>query len=107
MRRRRHGRALTRRYGIPAPGEVKLSMDQRHAYKEILRLLRNNPGMTRSELRVEMQSWSIHRAVVERVLSVAERRGHVEVRGGRYYTTSRGADASFGTLLRGGDHAAT
>jgi hypothetical protein len=86
--RRRYGRAAARpRYGLPE--------EQRHAYRAILVAMNNNPGQTRWMWRHWMQMDGTHKAVTDRVLSTAERRGHVAVHEGRYYITPKGIDAAW------------
>ncbi len=91
QRRYGHGHKL---YGLPPPGEFQpgWSVDQRHAYREILQSLWHNQGVTKSWWRHWMTQHGLHKAVTERVLTLAERRGHVDVHEGRYYLTPRGFD---------------
>ena len=79
--RRRYGRA----YGLP--------VERRSSYSIVLWWLNDNPDLTPGELRREMQEAGTHKAVTNRILSIAERRGHVRVRAGRYSITPRGVAA--------------
>ena len=90
MRRVRRSSTLRRRYGRSHYG---LPVGQRHAYSNTLTVLHNNPAATRDQLRHWMQQEGVHKAVTNRVLSIAEQRGHVYVRGGRYSLTGRGIEA--------------
>ncbi len=95
MRRRRRGRS--RLYGLGPQRH-----DPKRVYSEILQTIRNNPGQTRSMLRHWLTQEGVHKAVTERVLSTAERRGHVEVVGMRYYLSLAGFDALHPALRRAG-----
>ena len=90
--RRRYGHG---RYGLPAPGNFRSNydVDPRHAYRATLVTLYNNPRTPRHLLRQWMTSRGQHKAVTDRVLSTAERRGHVQVGAGHYTLTNRGIDS--------------
>ena len=95
---RRRGSALRRRYGhygLPAPGKFRphYDVDPRHAYRATLATLYNNPHTARYELRRWMTDRNQHKAVTNRILDTAEKRGHVQVRAGRYSLTDRGIDS--------------
>jgi hypothetical protein len=96
---RRYGRA---KYGLPAPGEYPNMADPRHAYVALIRTIRANPGETKFMLRHWLAQWGLHKAITDKALSLAERRGHVVVDGGRYYSTGRGVVVSSRLRFGGG-----
>lgn len=92
--RRRYGHAekLWPRYGL---SPERFRHDLGHEYREILVSIRTNPGESRARWRDWMAKIGIHKAVTDRILSTAERRGHLEYRHGGYFLTPKGYDAAW------------
>ena len=95
----RRGRALTRRYGLRTADEfLTPPADVRHAYKKMLIDMHNNPGHNKAHWRHLGARDGIPKPVTDRVLTIAERRGHVEVHEGKLYVTPRGREAAWPVL---------
>ena len=92
--RKRYGRAKYYGLGSGVGGNVG-APDLDHVYKALLRSMRGNGGNTKSMWRHWEAQRGVPKALTDRVLTVAERRGHVEVREGRYYLTPYGYEAAW------------